>query len=104
MVTGGSLAARIGLTPETTLVLYGDKNNWWATYALWVFHLFGHNKTKIMNGGRTKWVAEGRELTKDVPSYAAVDYPTPSRDDSQIRAFRPESTRPAFDRPANASS
>jgi len=79
-----------GIGPDTTVVFYGDKNNWWATYALWVFELFGFENGKIMNGGRTKWVAEGRELTKDVPSYPAADYPVSSRDDSQIRAFRPE--------------
>ncbi len=79
-----------GIGPDTTVIFYGDKNNWWATYALWVFELFGHNNTKIMNGGRKKWVDEGRELTKEVPNYPAVDYPTPTRDDSKIRAFRPE--------------
>ena len=77
-----------GIGPDTTVIFYGDKNNWWATYALWVFHLFGHTNTKVMNGGRQKWVAEGRELTKETPTYSAVDYPTPIRDDSQIRAFR----------------
>src|SRR5690606_11199276 len=55
-----------GITPETTVVFYGDKNNWWATYALWVFHLFGHTRTRIMDGGRKKWEDEGRELTTEV--------------------------------------
>lgn len=83
-----ALASRIGITPQTTVVFYGDKNNWWATYAFWVFQLFGHSNAKIMNGGRKKWEMEGRELTKDVPSYPTTKYSAPERDDSQIRAFR----------------
>jgi thiosulfate/3-mercaptopyruvate sulfurtransferase len=77
-----------GISPETTVVFYGDKNNWWACYALWVFQLFGHSNVKIMNGGRAKWVAEGRELVKDVPAYPPTDYPVPVRTDYKIRAFR----------------
>lgn len=79
-----------GISPDTTVVFYGDKSNWWATYAFWVFQLFGHTKAKIMNGGRKKWVDEGRELSKDVPSYPNTNYPVPARDDSKIRAFRHE--------------
>lgn len=79
-----------GIAPDTTVIFYGDKNNWWATYALWVFKLFGHDNVKIMNGGRKKWVDEGRPLTKEVPSYPQANYPVPTRDDSQIRAFRDE--------------
>jgi thiosulfate/3-mercaptopyruvate sulfurtransferase len=82
------LMSRIGATPDTTLVFYGDKNNWWATYAFWVFQLFGHRKAKIMDGGRMKWLAENRPLSKDVPQYAATAYKAPPRDDSRIRAFR----------------
>jgi thiosulfate/3-mercaptopyruvate sulfurtransferase len=82
------LASRIGITPETTVIFYGDKNNWWATYALWVFRLFGHDKVKVMDGGRKKWEDEGRDMTTEVPSYAATDYPVPQRDDETIRAFR----------------
>lgn len=85
-----ALVKRNGITPETTVVFYGDKNNWWATYAAWVFHLFGHENTKIMDGGRIKWVNEGRQLTKEVPSYPASDYAAPERDDSTYRAFRDE--------------
>jgi thiosulfate/3-mercaptopyruvate sulfurtransferase len=84
------LASKIGITPDTTLVFYGDKNNWWATYAFWVFQLFGHTNAKIMDGGRLKWEQENRELTRDVPSYAATSYNAPERDDSKIRAFRHE--------------
>lgn len=82
------LMSRIGVSNDTTVVFYGDKNNWWATYALWVFHLFGHTRTKIMDGGRLKWEQEKRELTRDVPSYSPTHYSAPNRDDSQIRAFR----------------
>ena len=83
-----ALASRIGITPETTVVFYGDKSNWWATYALWVFELFGHTNSKIMDGGRLKWTQEGRELTREKPSISPSSYSAPERDDSQIRAFR----------------
>lgn len=82
------LMSRIGATNDTTVVFYGDKNNWWACYAFWVFHLFGHTNAKVMDGGRLKWEQEGRELTRDVPSYSATQYTAPERDDSKIRAFR----------------
>jgi thiosulfate/3-mercaptopyruvate sulfurtransferase len=88
-----ALASRLGITPETTVVFYGDKNNWWATYALWVFQLFGHTNAKILDGGRLKWTQEGRELTRDVPSYPATTYTAPERDDTRIRAFRDEVLR-----------
>ena len=83
-----SLASRIGITPATTVVFYGDKSNWWATYALWVFELFGHTKAKIMDGGRLKWTAEGRQITREKPTVSPTSYTAPDRDDSQIRAFR----------------
>ncbi len=82
------LMSRIGVTPDTTVVFYGDKNNWWATYAFWVFKLFGHPNAKVMDGGRLKWEKEGRELTREVPSYPATQYKSPERDDAKIRAFR----------------
>lgn len=84
------LMSEKGIGPNTTVVFYGDKNNWWATYALWVFHLFGHTNTRIMNGGRKKWEEEGRPMTKEVPSYPTTNYPVPTRNDSPIRAFRSE--------------
>ena len=84
---------RIGATRDTTVVFYGDRNNWWATYAYWVFQLFGHDKAKIMDGGRIKWVNEGRSLTKDVPSYPASDYKAADRDDKRIRAYRDDVLR-----------
>ena len=85
-----ALMSRIGVTPDTTVVLYGDKNNWWATYALWVFQLFGHMNAKIMDGGRLKWEKERREMTREVPSYPKTDYKARTRDDSSNRAFRDE--------------
>ncbi|MBI5669646.1 MAG: sulfurtransferase [Chloroflexi bacterium] len=87
------LASRIGITNDTTVVFYGDKNNWWATYAFWVFQLFGHDKAKIMDGGRLKWEKEGRELVRDVPLYRPTQYTARERDDSQIRAFRDQVLR-----------
>lgn len=83
-----SLMSRIGVTNDTTVVFYGDKNNWWACYAFWVFQLFGHSSAKIMDGGRLKWEKEGRELTREIPKYAPTPYHAPERDDSVIRAFR----------------
>ena len=83
-----ALMSRCGITPSTTVVFYGDKNNWWATYAFWVFSLFGHEKLAIMDGGRMKWEKEGRELVREVAPYTATSYPVTPRDDSTIRAFR----------------
>ncbi len=83
-----ALMSRIGATPETTIVFYGDKSNWWATYAFWVFQLFGHTRAKIMDGGRLKWEQEKRELTRDTPTYPETNYPAPARNDSVYRAFR----------------
>jgi len=82
------LLSRMGITPDTTVVLYGDKNNWWAAYAYWVFQLFGHSKAKLMDGGRLKWEQEGRPLTREVPEVPATEYPEVPRDDAPIRAFR----------------
>ena len=82
------LCARHGISPETTVVFYGDKSNWWACYALWVFQLFGHTKARVLDGGRAKWIADGHPLTKEVPSPARCDYPVPPhRRDEEIRAF-----------------
>jgi thiosulfate/3-mercaptopyruvate sulfurtransferase len=83
-----ALMRRIGVTPDTTIVLYGDKSNWWACYAFWVFKLFGHADVRVMDGGRRRWEDEGRDLTRDVPRYGETDYEAPERDDSQIRAMR----------------
>ena len=83
-----ALMAARGITRDTTVVLYGDKNNWWAAYALWVFTLFGHEDVRLLDGGRTAWEAEGREYTREAPEVAPVDYPVVERDDSAIRAFK----------------
>ncbi len=85
-----TLMSRNGITPDTTVVFYGDKSNWWACYALWVFQLFGHGKARVMDGGRLKWELEGRELTRAVPSYTHTTYKAAARDDSSERAFRNE--------------
>jgi thiosulfate/3-mercaptopyruvate sulfurtransferase len=85
-----ALMSRIGATPDTTVVFYGDKNNWWACYAFWVFQLFGHTKAKVMDGGRVKWQKENRPLIRDVPSLAPVRYTAQERADARHRAFRDE--------------
>jgi len=77
-----------GIGRDTTVVIYGDKSNWWAAYALWVFTLFGHDDVRLLDGGRAKWVAEGRETTRVVPTTATVAYPVVERNDAPIRAFK----------------
>ena len=77
-----------GITRDTTVVIYGDKNNWWAAYALWVFSLFGHEDVRLLDGGRAKWESDGRAYTTDPESAVAVDYPVVERDDSAIRAYK----------------
>ena len=82
------LASRIGITNDTTVIFYGDKNNWWACYAFWVFQLFGHTKAKVIDGGRIIWDQEKRPLTRDIPEITKTKYISSERDDSKIRAFR----------------
>ncbi len=77
-----------GIGRDTTVVLYGDKSNWWAAYALWVFTLFGHPDVRLLDGGRALWVAEGRELTREVPTPTPVEYPVVERQDAPIRALK----------------
>lgn len=84
------LMSRIGVTPTTKVVFYGDKNNWWACYAFWVFQLFGHTQAKVMDGGRLKWEQEKRTLSREVPQYPATQYKAPERNDTKNRAFRDE--------------
>ncbi|MDA7806757.1 sulfurtransferase [Aquiluna sp.] len=79
-----------GIGRDDTVVLYGDRSNWWATYAFWVFKLFGHENVLLLDGGRNKWIAEGGVLTKDVPVRDSKSYPVVLRQDQQIRAFRDE--------------
>ena len=76
------------ITNDTTVIFYGDKNNWWAAYALWVFKLFGHDKVKILNGGRKKWIDEGRAITRDVVKLKKSSYAAQKRDDKTNRAFK----------------
>ena len=85
-----ALLRRLGISDDTTVVFYGDKNNWWATYALWVFELFGFRHGKILDGGRTKWETEDRAMTTDVPKVLPSSYTAPERDDAHIRAFMPD--------------
>lgn len=66
--------SQAGVVNSTTIVLYGDNNNWFAAYALWLLQYYGHNNVCLMDGGRKKWIAENRELTKDVPSYPPTGY------------------------------
>ena len=83
-----ALMSKKGVSRDDTVVIYGDKSNWWATYALWVFTLFGHEDVRILNGGRDLWIAQGRELTKDVPTIAPTDYPVIERNDNVVRAYK----------------
>ncbi len=76
-----------GIDESTTVVFYGDKNNWWAAYAFWVFQLFGFTNAKLLDGGRIKWEQEGRPFTTDVPRYPPTSYKAPKRSDEKIRAF-----------------
>ncbi len=77
-----------GIKRDDTVVIYGDNKNWWATYALWVFKLFGHQDVRILDGGREVWIAEGRPVTTEVPVVQPTDYPVIQRDDQKLRAFR----------------
>jgi thiosulfate/3-mercaptopyruvate sulfurtransferase len=83
-----ALMSRIGATKDTVVVFYGDKSNWWACYAFWVFQLFGHTNARVMDGGRLKWEQEKRPLVREKPQVAAGKYAAPERDDAKIRAFR----------------
>jgi thiosulfate/3-mercaptopyruvate sulfurtransferase len=79
-----------GINQDTTVVFYGDRNNWWATYAFWVFRLFGLTRLRILDGGRARWEEEGRPMTTKVPTYAAGNIAVGERNDVLIRAFRDE--------------
>jgi thiosulfate/3-mercaptopyruvate sulfurtransferase len=77
-----------GISRDTTVVIYGDKSNWWAAYALWVFTLFGHEDVRLLDGGRAKWEAEGRPYTTDKVDPVPAEYPVVERRDADIRAFK----------------
>ena len=82
-----ALLARSGISNNTTVVLYGDNNNWFAAFAYWLFKLYGHEKVVLIDGGRRKWLEEGRESTFDVPAPDAASY-TAKQPDESIRAYR----------------
>ena len=79
-----------GISGDTTIVLYGDKNNWWAAYSFWVLRLFGLARLKLMDGGRLRWAEEGRALVTDASNYRPGNITVPARNDRPIRAFRDE--------------
>ncbi len=83
-----ALMSAKGISPDSTIVFYGDNFNWWAAYALWVCALFGHGDVRLLDGGRQKWIDEGRPVTREVPVRAASVYPSVPRDDERIRAFK----------------
>jgi len=87
-----------GIARDSTVVIYGDKNNWWAAYALWVFSLFGHPDVRLLDGGRDKWIAEGGALTREPTEVTAAQYPVVPRNDAPIRAFK-EDVLAHFGRP-----
>ncbi|HEY5088234.1 MAG TPA: sulfurtransferase [Gemmatimonadaceae bacterium] len=92
-----------GIDESKTVIFYGDKSNWWAAYAFWVFKLFGFQNARLLDGGRAKWEVEGRPMTTDRPSFVRTAYEAPPRLDAPIRAFfddtRAQSTasRPLID-------
>lgn len=83
-----ALMDRKGISRDDTVVIYGDKSNWWAAYALWVFTLFGHPDVRLLDGGRDLWVSHGRDTTLDVPTRQSSGYPVVERNDAPIRAFK----------------
>ena len=77
-----------GVTPDTTVLLYGDNNNWFAAYAYWMLKYYGHDRVKLVNGGRVKWEVEGRPYTTDVPRVTPTDYRFPGQASEALRAYR----------------
>ena len=82
------LLGKSGITPDTTVVLYGDNNNWFAAYAYWALKYYGHDKVQLVDGGRVKWEKEGRAYSTDVPSYSATSYRFKTSPNEHIRAYR----------------
>ena len=87
------LLSEAGVTPKTTVILYGDNNNWFAAFAFWLLQLYGHSAVKLMNGGRAKWVAEARSLVTARPAVTPTKYPVPKRANTALRAKRPDVER-----------
>jgi thiosulfate/3-mercaptopyruvate sulfurtransferase len=85
-----TLLASRGISSDTTVVLYGDRNNWYATYTFWLFTMYGHPDVRVMDGGRTKWELENRPWTRELPNYPEGTYETPTEVNRGIRAFREE--------------
>ena len=83
----GELMGSRGISNDHTVILYGDRNNWFAAYTYWYFRYYGHDRVKLVNGPREKWIAEGRETTTEVPSHPPATFTTEAGDDS-IRAYR----------------
>ncbi len=83
------LMGRMGVTQDTTLVLYGDFNNWFAAFAFWVFKYYGHEDVRIMNGGRKKWETENKEYVKDEPKFQITTY-TSKPPNEELRSYLPE--------------
>jgi thiosulfate/3-mercaptopyruvate sulfurtransferase len=84
------LLSRAGVGPDTTVVLYGGNNNWFAAYAYWILKLRGFDNVKLLNGGRKKWELESRELSQDLPSYQATEFSISNGERREIRALREE--------------
>ena len=85
----GALFGSRGISNDHTIVLYGDRNNWFAAYTYWYLNYYGHDKVKLVNGPREKWIAEGRPTTSDVPAHEPATFSAQAGDDT-IRAYRHE--------------
>ena len=85
-----ALLRRLGIDNDTLVVFYGDKNNWWAAYAFWVFHLFGFSNARLLDGGRLKWEMEQRSLITERSDFPTSSFVAGERDDARIRAFLPD--------------
>jgi thiosulfate/3-mercaptopyruvate sulfurtransferase len=83
------LMSRVGASPDTTLVLYGDMRNWFAAFAFWTFKIYGHNDVRLINGGRRKWIEEGRPTAEDKPSFSSTQY-TAAEANGGLRSFLPD--------------
>jgi thiosulfate/3-mercaptopyruvate sulfurtransferase len=94
-----ALMSASGVTPDTTLVIYGDNNNWFAAWAFWQAKIYGHKDVRLMNGGRKKWLAEGRDVSTDKPQVAATEYHAQAADLS-LRAFLPQVQKAAAEHSA----
>jgi len=83
------LMGRLGATPDTTLILYGDMRNWFAAFAFWTFKIYGHEDVRLINGGRRKWIEEGRPISEEIPSFSAAQYSAPEANGG-LRSFLPD--------------